>query len=164
MKFVWPFIVAFTSAAFALSGESVSIDWKDAPQAVTEKIDCGLDPSFVTRRPFAGGVVFAAQCPGNHANYIQALVYADDERGARLLMFPRPGKKSVANPADSLSNVRWYPKTREVSERFVDRESTVCRTEGRWRLDAKAQPQLVFWRQTHDCKGKSGWRVVVDRR
>ena len=165
MRLVGLLLLMFVTAAFAQTDDSVSIGWKDAPQAVTEKIDCGMEPSFVTRRPFAGGFVFAAQCPGNHANYIQALVYTDDEQGgkARLLLFPGPGKKS--DPADSLSNIRWFPKQREVTELFVNPESDdICRSEGRWRLDAKAQPQLIYWRQTRDCQGKSGWRVVVDRR
>ena len=166
MKFVWLFLLTLASPAVAQTDGSVSIDWKDAPPAVVEKIDCGMEPSFVTRRPFAGGVVFAAQCPGNHANCIQALVYADDAEGAnaRRLMFPRPGKKSETNPADSLSNIRWYPKARELTELIVEPESDICRTEGRWRLDAKAMPQLIYWRQTRDCKGRSGWRVLVDRR
>jgi hypothetical protein len=166
MKFVWLFFLILASSAFAQTGESISVDWQAAPKTVVEKIDCGMEPSFVTRRAFAGGFVFAAQCPGNHANYIQALVYADNADGAnaRLLLFPRPGNKSDSNPADSLANIRWYPKAREVTELFVDPESKICRTEGRWRLDAKAQPQLVFWRQARDCKGKSGWCVAVDRR
>jgi len=165
MKSVWLFILALAAPAFAQAGDSVSIERKDAPRAVLEKIGCGMEPSFVTRQPFAGGQVFAAQCPGNHANYIQALVYADDAQGgnARLLLFPRPGKKSKTNPAESLSNIRWFPKAREVTELFVDPESKICRREARWRLDAKAQPRLVYWRQTQDCKGKSGWRVLVDR-
>lgn len=166
MKFIWLFLVIVSTPAMAQTDEPVSIDWKDAPKTVVEKIDCGMEPPFVTRRAFAGGVVFAAQCPGNNANYIQALVYADDAQGAnaRRLMFPRPGKKNETNPADSLSNIRWYPKQRDVTELFVDPETRVCRTEGRWRFDAKAQPQLIFWRQTRDCEGKSGWRVILDRR
>ncbi len=166
MKFVWLFLLIFGTSAIAQTNESVSIDWKDAPAAVTGKVACGGPETFVTRRAFAGGVVFSAPCPGNHANSIQALVYAEDAQGAnaRLLMFPRPGKKSDSNPADSLSNIRWYPEAREVTELFVDPESRICRTEGRWRLDAKAVPQLIFWRQTRDCEGKKGWRVLVDRR
>jgi hypothetical protein len=155
------------SSAHAQTSDSELLDLKDVPKSVAEKVTCGGPDDGMTRRLFAGGIVFAARCPGNHANYIQALVYARDEQGteARLLMFLRPGKKSDSNPADSLSNIRWFPEQRELTELSVDPEADdVCRSEGRWRLDAKAQPQLIWWRQTRDCKGKRGWRVVVDRR
>jgi hypothetical protein len=166
MKFAWLLFLTLASPAFAQTDGATLLDTRDVPKAVSDKIDCDGPDSGVTRRPFAGGLVFAARCPGNNANYIQALVFAEDTQGAnaRRLMFPRPGKKSETNPADSLSNIRWFPKARELTELFVDPESDICRTEGRWRLDAKAQPQLIYWRQTRDCKGRSGWRVVVDRR
>jgi hypothetical protein len=166
MRLVGLLLLIFITPAFAQTSDSIPLDQKDVPKSVAEQVACGGPENGMSRRPFAGGFVFTAQCPGNHANYIQALVYAQDEQGthARLLMFRRPGKKSESNPADSLSNIRWFPQAREVTELFVDPESTICRTEGRWRLDAKAQPQLVYWRQTRDCEGKSGWRVVVDRR
>jgi hypothetical protein len=166
MKFVLAAVVLIVSSAHAQTSDQVTLDPKDVPKPVAEKIDCEGPKTFVMRRPFAGGVVFAAPCPGNHANSIQALVYADNAQGAnaRRLMFPRPGKKSEVNPADSLSNIRWFPQTRELTELFVDPESDLCRTEGRWRLNAKTQPHLMFWRQTRDCAGKTGWRVLVDRR
>jgi hypothetical protein len=154
------------SQAFAQTSDIDVLDMKDVPQIVSDKVTCSGPDTGMTRRAFAGGFVFAAPCPGNHANYIQALVFAEDVSGrnARLLMFPQPGRKGEGNPADSLSNVRWYGKQREVTELFVNPESKVCRTEGRWRLNSKAQPQLVFWRQTRDCDGKRGWQVIVDQR
>lgn len=82
----------------------------------------------------------------------------------RRMMFPRPGRKSETNPADSLSNTRFFPKQRELTELLIQPESEICRTEGRWRLDARAQPRLINWRQTRDCKGKKDWRVLVDKR
>jgi hypothetical protein len=76
-----------------------------------------------------------------------------------------PGPHARAKPAEELSNVRWYPAMRELTELFVDPERKVCRTEGRWRLDGKPlRARLVFWRETRDCDGKRGWRTVVDRR
>lgn len=166
MKFAWLLFLALAGPAVAQTDGSVSIDWKDAPKAVVGKIDCGGPETGITRRAFAGGFVFAAQCPGNHANFIQALVYADDAQGtnARRMMFPRPGRKSETNPADSLSNTRFFPKQRELTELLIQPESEICRTEGRWRLDARAQPRLINWRQTRDCKGKKDWRVLVDKR
>lgn len=158
--------LAAVSPVHTQTSDTTSLDLKVVPKSVAEKVTCGGPDDGMTRRPFAGGFVFAARCPGNHANYIQTLFFAEDEQGtnARLLLFPRPGKKSEANPSDSLSNIRWYPKQRELTELFVDPESKICRAEGRWRLDAKAQPQLIWWRQTRDCEGKRGWRVVVDKR
>jgi len=81
MKFAWLLFLALAGPAVAQTDGSVSIDWKDAPKGVVGKIDCGGPETGITRRAFAGGFVFAAQCPGNHANFIQALVYADDAQG-----------------------------------------------------------------------------------
>jgi len=139
-----------------------SLDKQDVPRAVAEQVTCDGPDIDMMRRAFAGGIVFTARCPGNNANYIQSLVYATDAQGtkARLLMFPRPG----GDPADSVSNIRWFPDTHEVTELFVDQESKICRTEGRWRIEAEGQPKLIFWRQTRDCDGKKGWRIVTDKR
>jgi hypothetical protein len=134
------------------------------PASVRKVVTCGSeDDPAGTRRPFAGGFAFTARCPGNHANWIQAVVFASTEDGAdaRLLLFPQPPGRG--EPADSLSNIRWDPARREVAELFVDPERRICRTEARWRLAGPtAQPRLVFWRETRDCKGR--WRVPVGRR
>jgi hypothetical protein len=150
------------ASAQAQVSNAESLDKQEVPQAVAEQVTCDGPDIGMMRRAFAGGIVFTATCPGNHANYIQALVYAKDAQGAnaRLLMFPRPG----GDAADSLSNIRWFPETHEVTELFVDPESKICRTEGRWRVEAEGPPKLVFWRQTRDCDGKKGWRIVTDRR
>lgn len=154
--------VALHASAQAQMSESESLDKRDVPQVVAAQVTCDGPDIGMTRRAFAGGFVFAAPCPGNHANYIQALVYAADAKGARarLLMFPRP----AGDPADSLSNIRWFPDAHEVTELFVDPESKICRTEGRWKVEAEGSPKLIFWRQTRDCDGKKGWRVMRDRR
>ena len=144
----------------------MTLDPKEVPASVAEQVACGTDPDDVTRRPFAGGFVFAWKCASNHANWITALVYADTEDGggARLLRFP--GAKRSASPAEELSNVRWLPASREVSELFVDPENRrVCRHEARWRLTGDARkPELLFWRETRDCAGKGGWITRLDKR
>lgn len=153
--------LASAGNAFAQSDADV-LDTKDIPEMVKQQVDCGTDPNGVTRRPFAGGFVFAWPCPGNHANYIQALVFATDKdgAGARLLKFPRPQRKTDTE----ISNVRWFPKTNEISQIFVDPESRICRTESRWRLTGnQADPVLLHWRQTRDCKGRGGWVTLVNR-
>lgn len=136
------------------------------PAAVTEQVTCDMvEPGAGIGQPFAGGFLFRVRCPSNHANHNQALVLADDEdgRGARLLRFPQPDRKAA--PAEEISNVQLFPQTRELTEISVDPENEkICRTEGRWRLAATdKQPTLVFWRETRDCDGKRGWRVIVKR-
>lgn len=152
--------------AAAQSGDDVLLDAGkgEVPQAVIKQVNCGTDPDNVTRKAFAGGYVFLWQCPSNHANWIQAVVYAPREDGAdaRLLKFPQAGKRGVS---EELSNIRWFATRNELTSLFVDPETKICRTEGRWRLDGTPPaPRLIFWRETRDCNGKRGWRTVVDRR
>jgi hypothetical protein len=123
-------------------------------------------PDYVTRRPFAGGFVFAWRCPGNNANYMQALVFAPREDGtnAKRLSFPDVRRR---NPAfTEVSNVRFDPAAREITHLLVDDEAPrICRSEARWRLTGETpEPRLIYWRETRDCKGRRGWRVVLDKR
>ncbi|HSI41654.1 MAG TPA: hypothetical protein VLA00_14020 [Xanthobacteraceae bacterium] len=134
------------------------------PSAVAAAIMCDRVDSGGMARPFAGGFVFSARCPSNHANEVKGLVFAEDAEGngAKTLLFPYP---KGADPADSLSNVRFYPQSRELTELWVNPEDDICRTEGRWRLEGAARaPRLIYWRETRDCDGKRGWRVLIDRR
>ena len=135
--------------------------------------ECGAEEQpFATRKPFAGGFLFAIQCPGNNENFMETLIFAqsEDGSGARLLRFHGPG--DIRDDfADVISNVRTYDDKNEIGEIFVDREvderadPDVCRTEGRWRLEGKPlEPKLVFWRETADCDGKTGWKVIVGNR
>ena len=153
-------------AAIAQQNESPSerVSAEDVPESVAAQVQCGTDPHDVTRRRFAGGYVFAWECASNNANWIMALIYADDTDGAnaRLLRFPGPPGSAAA---EELSNVRWYPAAREVTGLFVNPEETICRTEARWRLAGHPpDARLIFWRETRDSDGKRGWRIVVDPR
>jgi hypothetical protein len=155
-------LLGIAAAAQAQSGDTAIIDRKDIPPAVTAQVACGTEPESITRRPFAGGFVFAWNCPGNNANYIQALVFAAREsgEGATLLRFPQARRKGEA--IEELSNIRWDAKARIVSQLFVDPESSICRSEARWRLDGTPPvPVLIHWRETRDCTGKRGWKVLV---
>ena len=146
-------------------GDAIVLD--ALPPPVAAATWCAEDgPGFATRRVFAGHVIFAVECPGNHANFIQALVAADDAEGrnARALVFPTPFPADPDNPNDVLSNIGWH-EGGIISELFVDPEEIdgPCRHEARWRLDEPGpQPVLVFWRETKDCEGKGGWTVLVD--
>jgi hypothetical protein len=149
--------------------KAVIVPARDIPATVRAQADCDVEEgAHASRRTFAGGTVFALKCPGNNQNWIQTLVFATDDKGtnARSLRFPGVPGSSDADRATELSNIRWYPRLRELSEIFVDPEQgDICRTERRWRLTGKPpQPQIVFMRETRDCDGKGGWRVVFDAR
>ena len=165
LRFAFSFLLLFGIAvAHAQSGDTTIIDRKDIPSAVSAQVACGTEPENITRRPFAGGFVFAWVCPGNNANYIQALVFATNEsgEGAALLRFPQAARKG--EPMEELSNIRWDAKARIVSQLFVDPESRICRSEARWRLNGTPpKPELIFWRETRDCSGKRGWSVLVNK-
>ena len=133
------------------------------PTAVLALQDCDADERTPAhRKPFAGGYVFAVQCASNNENFVETLIFSEHEDGSRgwLLQFPRPTQRG-GGVADTISNIRWFPKTREIGEIFVDRESPpICRIEARWRLEGEERkPKLTFWRETKDCDGKRGWIV-----
>lgn len=157
--------LCLTAATSAAQTPDVAIvDRKAIPSAVTAQVQCGTEPDSITRRPFADGVVFAWRCPGNNSNEVEALVYAPkaDGNGAALLRFPQPGFK---DPMEELANIRWDAKARELSQSFVDPQQRICRTEATWKLEGTPPaPALIFWRETRDCKGEKGWRVVVDKK
>lgn len=166
LRTAFSFLLLFgiAAAAQAQSGDTAIIDRKDIPPAVTAQVRCGAEPDSITRRPFAGGFVFAWVCPGNNANYIQALVFATSEsgEGATLLRFPQAPRRGET--MEELSNIRWDAKARTVSQLFVDPESRICRSEARWRLNGTPpKPALIHWRETRDCAGKGGWKVLVNK-
>lgn len=163
--------LAVASPALAVAADDVfAFDAANPlPAAVAALTRCSEDgPGFATRRPFAGGFVFAVECPGNNQNFIQGLVFAADAEGsdARLLTFPVPGRhKPGFNPEEELSNADFHGN--QIGEILVDPEPGRgwCRSEARWRL-AGSPPaaRLIFYRHTRDCAGRGGWKVVVDKR
>lgn len=156
-------LVAVTVAPRA-EDEPTTVD--TLPNSVREATWCADEgPGFATRRTFAGFIIFAVQCPGNNANYVEALVVADDDAGtnARLLVFPTPYAPNPDVPYDALSNIRWLDGG-VLGEIAVDPEVTDgrCRHEARWQLEgARPDPSLLFWRETADCDGEDGWVVRV---
>lgn len=155
-------ITARTAAGEGDGGDAAVLDALPAP--VVAATWCAEEgPGLATRRIFAGRVIFAVACPGNHANFIQALVTADDTDGgnARALVFPTPFPADPDNPNEALSNVRWHDGG-IVSELFIDPEEIdgPCPHEARWRI-GDAEPELIFWRETRDCEGNGGWTVLV---
>ena len=160
-------LLPFAAMAVDVDGDFYFDEKTPTPASVLALQTCDADARTPAhRKPFAGGFVFAIQCPSNNDNFIETLIFAEHEDGAGgwLLKFPRPAKRGGVE--DTISNIRWYPETQEIGEIFVDRENLpICRIEGRWRLEgAKRQPKLVFWRETRDCEGNKGWVVVVGKR
>ncbi len=161
-------LVCVLSPAAAAGDSDAAIVLDALPAPVAAATWCAADgPGFATRRNFAGRVIFAVACPGNHANFMQALVAADDAAGsdARALVFPTPSPPDPEAPNDVLANVHWL-EGGVVAELFVDPEASdgPCRHEARWRLDGpRPEPVLIFWRETRDCAGHGGWSVVVGR-
>jgi hypothetical protein len=164
-------VLAIFAVAPVLAEEIGDVFYFDAsdppPEAVMATTECdGAGDGGITRRPFAGGFVFAVRCPGNNANMIEALVFSETDDGSAptLLTFPLPGPpEPEINPQGWLSNIRWHPETNELGEIFVDEEADDwCRSEARWRLDnVPPTATLVFFRHTRDCTGAGGWEVVV---
>lgn len=165
-------IFPFATAAFELEDGTFIFDEETpVPAAVMAIEDCGADENtFATRDPFAGGFLFAIQCPGNNENSMQTLIFAKTEDGAEAYALRFYGPDHIRDDfADVISNKRLYPDKNEIGEIFVDRETderadpNVCRTEGRWHLEGQPlKPKLVYWRETADCAGKTGWKVLID--
>jgi hypothetical protein len=141
------------------------------PPAVLALQDCDANErTYAKRRRFAGGFVFAVQCAGNHENWMETLIFSEhaDGRDGRVLRFPVPRKHG--EPKDVLANISWDPTRNELGETFVDRDidrddRSYCRSEGRWRLEGpRRAPKLIFWRETGDCDGKTGWVVLVGKK
>jgi hypothetical protein len=165
---------AFLLAAFlapvlpALAqNDDATVKKNDIPKAIADAVTCGTEPEFITREAYAGGWLWKWQCPGNHANNIEAHVFSrgKDGSGAQALRFPTPyqGKHAWL---EELSNGEFFPAAREFNHLFVDPEDKrVCRTEARWEAKRDPlKPLLVFWRETKDCDGKRGWRVLIDKK
>lgn len=142
----------------------------ETPPNVLAQTDCdenGGDQDTVMRDRVFGAVVFRIRCPGNNANFVEALVLADDPSGrnARLMRFPS-AERGVTLP--EISNVRLFASARAIGSIDVDAEDGlairgVCRQEMLWRL-VGGRPVLVFRRTSRNCEAGGPWRVRLDRR
>ena len=159
-------ILLSTNLAFAQSSEDTpntltTVKRSEAPKEVLAAIKCDEVVDYVTREPFARGWLWESKCPSNHANEITAQVFSQtkDGKDAKLIRFPVP----KGAPLEEISNTEVFPANREFNALFVDPEDKkVCRTEARWIAKDPLKPKLVFWRETKDCDGKTGWRVLVN--
>jgi hypothetical protein len=169
---LWPFIALLPFTGFALAvqidDEFYFDETMPVPAAVLALQDCDADARTPAhRKPFAGGYIFLIKCPSDNRNFRETLIFSEHEdgSGAWLLRFPHWPLVGGAI-IDTLSNVRWYPKTNAIGDVFVDPESkTPCRFEARWKLEGKLhEPRLVFWRENDDCDGKKPWHVLLNRK
>lgn len=161
-------ILAMLAAVATAAAQSVSKDdaetmaEKDVPSAVTSRMQCKSPSGPVTRRSFAGGFVFNQTCTTSSGQQ-DRLVFAIDRNGknARLLLFHRPEGRRVSG----LGNVTFASAENEISGTVGRLTRRICRAEGRWQMEGKQpSPSLVYWRQTRDCDGKSGWQVMLNRK
>lgn len=135
---------------------------KDVPTVVTSRMQCKMPSGNVTRRSFSGGFVFSQACTTSTGQQ-DRLVFATDINGtnARLLLFHRPEGRRISG----LDNVVFLSADSEISGTVGRLTRRICRAEGRWQMEGKQpSPSLVYWRQTRDCDGKTGWQVMVNRR
>ena len=134
---------------------------KDVPAAVASRMKCKSPSNAMTRRPFAGGFVFIQSCPEGSEPLVRVVFATSrDGAGARILQFHRPEGRRMS----ALETVTFLPADNEISGTTGRLTRLICHAEGRWRMEGKQPaPGLVFWRQTRDCDGKTGWRTVTGR-
>ena len=170
MKFLITTIVALTASAGMIipsvaqqpaSNVDVVAE-KTVLNAVASRMRCKAPSGPVTRRAFAGGFVFNQTCTDSGVS-MDRIVFATDRDGARarLLQFHRPEGRRVS----ALGNVEFVVAENEIAGTTGKLTRRICRAEGRWRMEGKQPaPGLVFWRQTADCEGKTGWQTTVNRK
>lgn len=157
-------LVAITTATAQPVGKDTSevVAAKDVPSIVTSRMQCKSPSGTVTRRSFSGGFIFSQTCTTSNDQQ-DRLVFASDTNGtnARLLLFHRPEGRRISG----LGNVVFSSADNEISGAIGRLTRRICRAEGRWQMEGKQPaPSLVYWRQTRDCDGKSGWQVIVNRK
>jgi hypothetical protein len=90
------------------------------PAIVLSVQDCDASESTPAhRRAFAGGFMFAIKCASNNENFVETLIFGErvDGTGAVLIEFPLPEHRG-GGTQDTISNIRWYPDTKEIGEIF----------------------------------------------
>ena len=150
-----------TKPADAKPAEMETLADKEVPAAVASRMKCKLPSGPTTRRPFSGGFVFIQSCTDDPEPLVR-VVFATTRDGAdaRILQFHRPEGRRMS----ALATVSFLPADNEIAGTTGRLTRLICRAEGRWRMEGKQPaPGLVYWRQTRDCEGKTGWRTVTGR-
>jgi hypothetical protein len=132
------------------STEMETLTDKEVPVTVASRVRCKTPSGPMTRRPFAGGFVFIQSCADSTEPLVR-VVYATDRDGTGARM-------------SALSTVSFLPAENEIAGTTRRLTRRICRAEGRWRMEGKKPaPGLVYWRQTKDCDGNTGWQTVTGR-
>jgi hypothetical protein len=154
--------VATAAAQTVAKDDAETITGKDVPSIVTSRMQCKSPTGPVTRRSFAGGFVFNQTCTTSRDQQDRIVFATDrDGRNARLLLFHRPEGRRVSG----LGNVAFVSADNEIGGTVGRLTRRICRAEGRWQMEGKQpSPSLVYWRQTRDCDGKTGWQVMLNRK
>ena len=150
-----------TQTSTQSSSDVDTLTAQDTPRPITALMRCASPSGTITRRAFAGGFVFTQTCAGKGEPQ-QRLVFATDRVGSNphLLKFHRPEGRRLS----TLNNVTFAAAQKEIAGDIGRLSRRICRAEGRWRMEGKQPaPALVYWRQTRNCDGKSGWQVLVNR-
>jgi hypothetical protein len=154
-------VVANAAPALAQSAAPETLADKDVPATVASSMKCKSPAGAMTRQPLSGGFVFIRACADGTEPQVR-LVYATDRdgAGARVLQFHRPEGRRMS----SLATASVLSAENEISGTTGRLTRRICRAEGRWRMEGKKPaPGLVYWRQTKDCDGKTGWQTVTGR-
>jgi hypothetical protein len=134
----------------------------DAVRHLAESLpECLPLDAGARRQPFGDRTLFSFACPARRpGDQDRAFVLAHDTAGsgANVIMFPRPGGKSV-EPMHELANPRVDPKAREFVHTAVDPSDRPCRQQGRWRIDERGNAGLLGWRSSSACDGE--WTTAV---
>ena len=152
---------ADTKSGDAKPAEMDTLADKEVPAAVASRMKCKSPSGPMTRRPFSTGFVFIQSC-ADGAEPLVRVVFATSRDGAeaRVLQFHRPEGRRMS----ALATVVFLPANNEIAGTTGRLTRLICRAEGRWRMEGKPPaPGLVYWRQTRDCEGKTGWRTVTGR-
>lgn len=147
--------------SLAQSPAAESIADKDVPGTVASSMKCKSPSGAMTRQPLSGGFVFAQACADSTEPQVRVVYTTDrDGAGARLLQFHRPEGRRMS----ALATVSILPAENEIAGTTGRLTRRICRAEGRWRMEGKKPaPSLVYWRQTKDCSGNTGWQTVIGR-
>jgi hypothetical protein len=154
-------LVMGAAQVLAQTAEMETLTPNEVPAAVASILRCKSTSGATTRRPFSGGFVFTQSCAdGTEPAVRVAFAASRDGKDARLLQFHRPEGRRMS----ALATVVFLPAENEIAGTTGRLTRLICRAEGRWRMEGKKPaPGLVFWRQTRDCEGKTGWRTVTGR-
>ena len=159
-------LLALTTLPALADEDADVVHVRPVPSSVAAVTRCDeIGPGTTSRRIFSGFIVFAVECQTVRLNFRHEVVVADEMsgEGARLITFPKAHRPNAGDPEGILYTMDFLDSG-EIAELFIDPAAVgiACRHVARWRLTGDAPAaKLVHWRETADCSGETGWRVLV---